>query len=184
MVLRCLSSLCLLLLVSACSPGSFELYIFNPAKGPIEVLVNGEVKPLQSYGNAQYIQAPLKSGTQIEIKATDKALEQLNVGEAPLDLANKDKIVYIVDGPMPLAVADYSAFYGETPEAPKISDIRDISKQKWLRLQPKQEIAYPSKTFPRERPEGHQMLRLIHLPPQLPADKLEPFLYYELKELK
>lgn len=184
MLLRCLSSLLLLFLLSACSSGTFELYIFNPAKGPIEVLIDGQVKPLQTYGNAQYIEASLKSGSQIEIRAKDKLLEQLSIGEAPLDLSNKAKIVYVVDGPMPLAVADYSAFYGENADKPKINDIRDIGKQKWLRLEPDQEIAFPSKTFPRERPEGHRMLRLVHLPPQLPADKLEPFLYYELKGLK
>ncbi len=184
MLLRCLSFFLLLFLLSACSPGSFELYVFNPAKTPIQVLVDGQAQPLQTYGNAQYIQAPLKSGSEVKIKSAGQLLELLTVGEAPLDLGNKDKIVYVVDGPMPLAVADYSAFYGENTEAPKITDIRDIGKQKWLRLNPEQEIAFPSKAFPRERPEGHQMLRLIHLPPQLPADKLEPYLYYELKGLK
>jgi len=170
--------------LSACASGSFELYVFNPAKGPISILVDGEPRPLQKYGNADYIEASLKSGTQIEIKAGDKLLEQLTVGEVPLDLGRNEKAVYIVDGPMPLVVADYTAFYGEATETPKITGVRDISTQKWLRLQGDEEIAFPSKTFPRERPEGHKMLRLIHMPPQLPADKVEPFLYYELKNLK
>lgn len=174
----------LILILTSCQREEFSLYVFSVSKDPVSVVVGGEEKGTVTYGKGSEFKITKKADLEIILQQDGKALEAYHVGQPPLDVQEKEPFLYIAGGPASLLLANYTDFYGEAPQKPEIRDVISLRDKTFFRLPADSMLAFPSPTFPREMVEGKQMLRLVSVPPNVTEDKLLPFLYFELKQLK
>lgn len=182
--------------LTACKPQEFTFYVFSMSEKPVSILVNGEDKDSLALGKGTQLKVPRKAGTEIRIQQGDKTLDVYRLGDdaeqkpgdktapTPLKLSEDEQILYIAGGPESLVLANYTDFYGEAPEKPQIRDVVSLRHGKLFHISGDDMISFPSPVFPREMTEGKQMLRLVPVPPQVPDNKILPYLYLELKQLK
>lgn len=186
---RSLALLPLLAGLTGCAPSTFDLYIYNPTKKPLVVTVNGEPQQLKDEKHEGFsVKVPRKPETQVQISAGDKVKEQLTVGQPPLDPNEQQDVIFLAGGPHLMAIGDYQAFYSKegasAAEKPKIREIVNLSKLKFHKIPHDAVLNFPSRVFPRESQDGKPTLRLVPLLPEMPPDKLEFFMHYELGQTK
>ena len=179
-----------LLVASACKSSPIhDLVLYNLTDSPIYVK-REKSRTSETAPGGHFQLRSVRVGETLEIRQGDKTLETLTVGQSPLDLsAEKDeKMLYVVGGPAPLAVADYSDFY--TPEGqqdkahPKIRDIQDLREKKTLRLKRSDVLMFAGGEMNEKVyswSEESRLLRVVKTEPGLEPDKLEEFLDYELR---
>lgn len=175
--------LCLVLL-SSCLSGSFPFIVFNTLQKPIQVEGLSEAVTIEP-GYAAKVFPSLKEGTTFTLMSEGKPLQSFTVGQAEL-ATPKDGVLFIAGGPHSFAIADYSSFYGDTPNT-EIKDVQSLRKTQFYALKANEEVWLPEvgKTkLPAELVEGKTLKRVVPVPPQVPEKLFAEYLNAEFNAFK